>query len=163
MAALAARAVGVLERDDESRTMAALAERTVGVLERDDEKMQQGYTLMCQNREVFLLDEDGRIVHEWRSDHLVFCAYLLPGGNLLRDGSESADAPCFQAGGAAGFVEVVDWHGEQLWSFTAVPFDAFLTHHDLEPLPNGNVLVMCWERKRCCVRQEGGGGTRAVQ
>ena len=28
-----------------------------------------------------------------------------------------------------------------------MPYDAFLTHHDLEPMPNGNVLVLCWERK----------------
>ena len=97
-----------------------LAERTVGVLERKHQHMQPGYTLLCQNHETYLLDEDGAVVHQWRSARLVFCAYLLPGGNLLRDGSESYDAPCFSAGGAAGFLEVVDWDNKPVWSFSAV-------------------------------------------
>ena len=122
-------------------------ERTVGVLERDDAKMQTGLTLLCAGRETYLLDEDGREVHRWRAPRPVFAAYLLPSGNLLRDGSESIDAPSFQAGGAAGVVEEVTWDGEVVWSWAALPYEAYLTHHDLEPMPNGNVLVMCWERK----------------
>ena len=121
--------------------------RTVGVVARDSRRMQPGYTLICVSREVYLLDEDGLIVHSWSARRNVFCAHLLPGGHLLRDGSENVDAPCFSAGGAAGYVEVVDWDGVLVWSFTALPFDSFLTHHELEPLPNGNVLVLCWERK----------------
>ena len=39
------------------------------------------------------------------------------------------------------------WDNEVVWSFARLPYDAYLTHHDLEPLPNGNVLLLCWQRK----------------
>ena len=42
--------------------------RTVGVVERKD-AMQPGYTLFCAGLEVYLIDADGRVVHEWRSEH----------------------------------------------------------------------------------------------
>lgn len=129
------------------KTEVPLAERTVGVLDRNDAKMQKGYTLFCASQETYLIDEDGRVVNEWRSSRPVFCAYLLPNGNLLRDGSENVEAPCFQAGGAAGFVEEVTWDNEPVWSYAVKPYTSFLAHHDLEPMPNGNVLLLCWERK----------------
>lgn len=124
-----------------------MAERTVGVLHRDDEKVMKGYVLICSGKETFLLDEDGRVVHEWRSRRAVFVAHLLPNGNLLRDGSENLEAPCFKAGGAAGFLEMVSWDNEVIWEYNVLPYSQFLTHHDLHPLPNGNVLLLSWERK----------------
>lgn len=45
-----------------------LSERTMGVVHRDDEAIQPGYTLLCFDREVYLIDEDGRVVHEWTSE-----------------------------------------------------------------------------------------------
>jgi len=124
-----------------------LSSRTVGVLDRNDEKMQNGYTLLAIGCEVFLIDEDGRRVHSWTSDRSVFCAYLLPNGNLLRDGSENLEAPCFSAGGAAGWIEEVTWDNKVVWSYGVSPYTTFLSHHDLEVLPNGNVLVLVWQRK----------------
>jgi hypothetical protein len=125
----------------------ALAERTVGVVDRDDALLMPGCTLFCAGLETYLIDADGRVVHEWRSERPVFAAYLLPNGNLLRDGSENEVAVAFRAGGAAGWVEEVTWEGAPVWSFAKLPYDAFLTHHDLEPMPNGHVLMLCWERK----------------
>lgn len=75
------------------------------------------------------------------------CCYLLPDGCLLRDGSESDFAAEFRTGGAAGYLEVVTWEGELVWSYSHSPYLDTLTHHDLEPLPNGNVLIMTWERR----------------
>lgn len=89
----------------------------------------------------------GWACREWHSRRNVFAAYLLPSGNLLRDGSENEVAVAFRAGGAAGYVEEVTWEGEVVWSFSRLPYNAYLTHHDIEPMPNGNVLLLCWERK----------------
>ena len=36
--------------------------------------------------------------------------------------------------------------GSLLWGFE-IDDDRFLSHHDLEPLPNGNVLVTVWDKK----------------
>ena len=74
-----------------------MEERTVGVVERDDSKIFGGLTLLCAGLETYLIDSDGRVVHEWRSERPVFAAYLLPNGNLLRDGSENDIAVAFQA------------------------------------------------------------------
>jgi hypothetical protein len=123
-----------------------LESRTVGVLDRDDDAVQPGYALLCAGREVYLLDLDGRVVHEWRAARNVFVAHLLPNGNLIRDGSDCDIAVAFKAGGAAGYVEEVTWDNELVWQFSKLPYASFLTHHDLEPMPNGNVLMLCWER-----------------
>lgn len=103
--------------------------------------------MMSVGRETYLFDSDGRVVHEWMSSRIVFCTYLLPNGNLLRDGSENIIAVGFRTGGAAGFVEEVTWDGQRVWAFQLNPVHSYLSHHDLQPLPNGNVLMMTWARK----------------
>jgi hypothetical protein len=132
----------------QTSTAVPVPERTVGVVSRRDELLAAGCTLLFAGKDTFLIDAEGRVVHEWPSARLTFCGYLLENGDLLRDGSESADAPLFKAGGAAGYVERVTWDNELVWRHCAGPYTRFLTHHDLEPLPNGNVLVLAWERVR---------------
>eukprot|EP00438_Fugacium_kawagutii_P015927 Skav217908 [mRNA] locus=scaffold795:191158:192594:+ [translate_table: standard] len=121
--------------------------RTVGVVSRNDTKMCSGYTLFNASRETYLINEDGQMVHQWRSRRQVFISYLLPSGNLLRDGGAALDSPGFQAGGAAGVVEEVTWDNTLVWVYDFYPYQQCLSHHDLEPLPNGHVLVLAWERK----------------
>lgn len=123
------------------------SDRTVGVLAKQDGKCSEGYNLMTFNKQIFLFDCDGRVVNEWISSRNCFCCYLLENGNLLRDGSDANFAPEFRTGGSAGYVEVVTWDNELVWSFDHAPYFERLTHHDLEPLPNGNVLIMSWEKK----------------
>lgn len=124
-----------------------LCERTVGVVARDDARVSPGYTLFTPfSRDTYLVDLDGRVVHSWVGSRSSAMVYLLPNGHLLRDGSEDTANTLFRAGGAAGHVEVVTWDNEPVWSFSYQPYDAHLTHHDMEPLPNGNVLLLAWER-----------------
>ncbi len=124
-----------------------LHERTVGVVDRADGRVLAGPTLFSQGRETYLIDLDGRVLHSWRAQRNVFCARLRPNGNLLRDGSENVEAVSFRAGGASGYVEEVTWDNEPVWRFTALPYSATLTHHSVEPMPNGGALLLCWERK----------------
>ena len=47
---------------------------------------------------------------------------------------------------AGGRFQKLNWDGDVIWDFTF--FDTLYTpHHDIEPLPNGNILVICWEVK----------------
>mmetsp|Transcript_666 Transcript_666/g.801 ORF Transcript_666/g.801 Transcript_666/m.801 type:complete len:469 (-) Transcript_666:949-2355(-) len=125
-----------------------IEERTVGTLHLNEDKAQDGYTLFSKGFDTFLINNDGKVVHEWSSkSRKVFVAHLLKNGNLLRDGNESLNAPLLQTGGAAGYIEEVTWDNELVWRFNFRPFEVFLSHHNFEPLPNGNVLVLCWERK----------------
>ena len=119
---------------------------TVGVVSCRD-GVCPGYTLLSVSRTTYLIDREGRVLHTWASMREVFVAYLLPSGNLLRDGGDLELAPQFTAGGASGYLEEVTWHNELVWSWSALPRFAYLSHHDVTPLPNGNVLVLMWERK----------------
>uniref|UniRef100_A0A7S1EZK5 Uncharacterized protein n=1 Tax=Noctiluca scintillans TaxID=2966 RepID=A0A7S1EZK5_NOCSC len=119
---------------------------TVGVVA-CQEGVCEGYTLFSQARTTYLLDKEGCLMHTWIAKRDIFVSYLRSTGNLIRDGNELELTPQFQAGGAAGYVEEVTWENELVWSWCAQPRFRYLTHHDLELLPNGNVLVLVWEKK----------------
>ena len=70
--------------------------------------------------------------------------YLLENGNLLRTASVTNST--FQAGGSGGRVEEYDWAGNPVWSYD-YSSTQYLLHHDIERLPNGNVLMIAWEMK----------------
>eukprot|EP00929_Paragymnodinium_shiwhaense_P014834 TRINITY_DN122800_c0_g1_i1.p1 TRINITY_DN122800_c0_g1~~TRINITY_DN122800_c0_g1_i1.p1 ORF type:complete len:504 (-),score=34.78 TRINITY_DN122800_c0_g1_i1:58-1455(-) len=106
-----------------------------------------GYTLLSAGFTTYLINNDGCVMHTWQAKRATFVAYLRSNGNLVRDGNELELAPQFNAGGAAGYVEEVTWDNELVWCWSALPRFRYLTHHDVELLPNGNVLVLCWEKK----------------
>jgi hypothetical protein len=138
----------------QSTSNLAYDDRSVGVVRNESDHVSAGYNLVCVSNETYLLDANGMVVHEWRSSRDVFCAKLRENGNLVRDGGETQFTPSFRTGGAAGYIEEVDWGGKLLWRHTFRPSDIFLTHHDIELMPNGNVLVLVWEKisKDCAMR-----------
>ncbi len=108
-----------------------------------------GYTLFAplELERTYLMDMKGKIVHTWKTDTRPgLSEYLLPNGHLLRAGNlELANG--FKTGaGAGGRVEELDWDGNLLWRFDYAS-DTHIQHHDIAPLPNGNVLILAWERK----------------
>ncbi|MCC6489033.1 MAG: aryl-sulfate sulfotransferase, partial [Candidatus Hydrogenedentes bacterium] len=108
------------------------------------------YTLLSTvgSPDAYLLDKQGRIVHQWETNSLPGqTAYLLENGHLLKTGSKNMQGNgVFSGGGAGGVVEEYDWDGQRVWRFE-YDSDAHLLHHGLTPLPNGNVLMIAWERK----------------
>ena len=109
----------------------------------------QGYTLYAPLRgnETLLLNMEGRVVHKWTSAHHPSnCAYLLPNGDLLRSSKVMGNEVFGSRGPSGGRVELFDWEGNQLWDFVFSIGDHH-QHHDMEPLPNGNVLILAWERR----------------
>ena len=108
----------------------------------------EGYTLFAPIRSTttYLIDMDGNVVHSWESDsqpgHAV---YLLENGNLLRCARERENET-FRGGGVGGRVQEFAWDGTVVWEFVYSNGE-HCQHHDIEPLPNGNVLLIAWERK----------------
>ena len=49
-------------------------------------------------------------------------------------------------GGVGGGIQRISWDGDILWTHEVSNND-YQHHHDVEPLPNGNVLIIAWERK----------------
>lgn len=99
---------------------------------------------VSRSRTVNLMEMGTRqIVHTWSCDKnpAYHAGYLLENGNLLR----SAEAINMDiTGGAGGIVEEIEWDGSVVWSFEYNSSQVRL-HHDIAPMPNGNVLMIAWE------------------
>ncbi len=107
-----------------------------------------GFTLIAplQSKRVYLVDMAGDEVHSWLTESKPGVAtYLTPRGTLLKC-QRSIDHPIFQdAGGHGGGIQELDWNGDVLWNFRWDSEDG-LSHHDIEEMPNGNVLLIAWDR-----------------
>jgi len=115
-----------------------------------DPKAYKGYNLFSpmNHTKTYLIDNDGKVVNMWTCD----CepgetAYLLPNGNLLRAGRVSSTNLTFNPPpGHGGRIQEYTWDGKLVWEYKFYN-DKQIQHHDICPLPNGNVLLLVSERK----------------
>ena len=118
-----------------------------GVLLYDKPNSYDGYTLFSPmgSRTVYLIDMEGQVVHTWKTEYTPGSyAMLLENGNLLRGGSLQGAPAAF--GGAGGIVQEIDWDGKVVWEYKLMTQDA-VQHHCFSRMPNGNTLILAWERK----------------
>jgi hypothetical protein len=114
----------------------------------NDLRAFQGYTLIApmSSNTTYLIDMQGRVVQKWESDcNPAVSAYLLENGHLLRPGALKTQSFGFGPG-AGGRVQEFTWGGERVWDYTFAS-EKRLPHHDVTRLPNGNVLMIVWEKK----------------
>ena len=114
----------------------APAAKTVGLLLNEPEAFG-GYTLFnkTDSRTIYLIDNQGRVVHRWELDDYVLFARLLENGNLLTMPRHKPDVP-------GRHVTEVDRNGNTLWECTqGIP------HHDVLKMPNGNLLLLSRQDK----------------
>lgn len=121
---------------------------TVGLLEYSQGDNQEGYVLFAPlySTTTYLLNKCGEKVHTWESMYKPgLSVYLLADGSILRSGN--VDNPVFKiGGGAGGIIERIGWDGTLMWSYN-LSSTTMCQHHDIYPLPNGNVLAIIWEAK----------------
>ena len=107
----------------------------------------EGYTLYNSNnsRSTHLINMQKQTVHTW--NHALgggYSVYLLENGNLLRPAAIQGA----QLRGAAysGLIQEINWSGQVVWEY---PYSSptYIAHHDIEPMPNGNILLIAWEVK----------------
>jgi len=121
--------------------------QTVGLILNSEESLN-GYTLFAPNtsNKTYLINNCGEIINTWESDYNVgLSVYLLENGNLLRT-KKIIENSSFIGGGVGGGIEEYNWEGELIWEYTYAN-DLVHHHHDIEPLPNGNILILAWEKK----------------
>ena len=110
----------------------------------NNEQSYNGYTLFApsSNRTTYLIDNCGELINSWESNFFPGnSAYLLENGNLLR----AARIPnSFQGGGTGGRIEMYNWEGDLIWGYDYAS-DTYNQHHDVEFLPNGNILLIAWD------------------
>jgi hypothetical protein len=138
-----------LEKLEDRRLLAAVCSSgrdnfTVGLVA-CTEDAYEGYTLVAPDRsdDAFLVDVHGRLVNAWQNGPYSGRrgSYLGEDGSLYSSGT--IPNPAQAAGGVTGALYIQDWDGNITWNFNYS--DATRTlHHDLEVMPNGNVLAFAW-------------------
>ncbi len=117
-------------------------------LVRFEDNAFEGYTLFAPMRSTttYLVNMRGDVVHKWKGEHPPGQAvYLLDNGRLLKCAHPPGQRH-FHGGGLGGLIREYDWDGRPVWEFSYSD-DKHCQHHDIEPLPNGNVLVLASEKK----------------
>ena len=114
----------------------APAAKTVGLLLNEPEAFG-GYTLFKKIRSstIYLIDNQGRVVHRWELDDNPLFARLLENGNLLTFPNDTLDVPGRHA-------TEVDRNGNILWKCIQG-----ILHHDGLKMPNGNLLLLSRQHK----------------
>lgn len=120
---------------------------TIGLILNTDQAYQ-GYTLFApkHNTMTYLMNNNGQVVHSWTASLYEpgQSVYLLENGHLLR--ACMTRGQLSTGGGEGGRIEEYDWDGNLVWELD-FSTDQYMQHHDIEPLPNGNILLIAIEKK----------------
>ncbi len=121
--------------------------QTVGLFV-NDSRAWEGYTLIAPKHygSTYLINNQGRLVHSWSGSKYEpgQSVYLLENGNLLR--ACMVKGQLSSGGGEGGRVEEYDWDGNLVWQLD-YSTSQYTQHHDIKPLPNGNILMLVVEKK----------------
>ncbi len=112
-------------------------------------EVSDGVTLFTINDpeyRTYLIDNDQEIINTWQhSTSSASMPYLLPDSTLLFPGRVQ-DPEYMDVSSAGGRLIKYNWDGEIIWDYIFAD-SMYIQHHDIEPLPNGNVLLLAYERK----------------
>ena len=91
----------------------------------------------------------GEIVHRWNDP------VFKPGNGIrleengllyVTKGKNALSNSFIHAGGGGEKVEIRDWDNRLLWTYT-INDSTQRMHHDIQVLPNGNILAIVWDHK----------------
>jgi arylsulfotransferase ASST/type IX secretion system substrate protein len=122
------------------------SQQTVGLFSNTPESYN-GYTMFSPmtSTTTYLIDNCGEKVHSWNSSKKPgLSSYILEDGTLLR--TKNLTNSNFEAGGSGGGIEMLDWNSNEIWDYT-ISTSTECQHHDIEYLPNGNILAIVWDSK----------------
>jgi hypothetical protein len=122
--------------------------RTVGLMINDTSSVFKGYTLFGPKHDTntFLINNEGRIIRQWSGSLYEpgQSIYLLENGHILR--TCMTKGKLSTGGGEGGRIEEYDWDNKLVWSMD-ISTDTYMQHHDIRPLPNGNIIMLVVEKK----------------
>jgi len=113
----------------------------------DEDTVEDNLIFAIKNggNEAFLLNKTGNKIKVWNfgDSYLGNDLEILPDGKLL--GIFKAPNPHIIFGGRSGIIRIIDTDGSIYWEYT-YSTENYIAHHDVEMLPNGNILFLAWER-----------------
>ena len=126
-----------------------------GVKPGEDNRAFDGYVFYAEHNTAmsrtvgnttWLLNSKFQPVHRWDSQNTALEGvgpYLLENGNVVRPFSKG-DWLSMEDFYVASFtsLEIIDWDGNRLWEFDYCTPHSHCMHHDFEPMPNGNILLI---------------------
>jgi len=105
----------------------------------------EGYTLFPSLDMVYLIDNCGQLVHEWScGNDASLSTYLMNDGNLLFMSKLNNNNTFVGGGGGGGRLEIYAPDNNLIWQYDYYQPNQYCIHHDVEPLPNGNILAIVW-------------------
>ncbi|HET6226780.1 MAG TPA: aryl-sulfate sulfotransferase [Bacteroidia bacterium] len=117
------------------------------------------YTSYSSGKTTVLVDTGDasacKIVKTWtHSENAGYSSYIEPGGVLWRTVTYSSNS--FTGGPITGQLQKYAYDGTKLWDFV-YSTAAYCSHHDICPMPNGNVLIIAYESKTAAEVTAAGG------
>jgi len=117
----------------------------------------EGYTLFTPGGSgggatTYLKDNSLNNIQTWsHSNGAASMPYLIQGDepgweNTLLVYPYRVNNPTMDTGGVGGAFECLTWDGDFVWGYELSNTN-YQHHHDVEPLPNGNILMIAWEKK----------------
>jgi len=109
----------------------------------------EGYTLYStyntiQNSSI-LISNNEDVIQAWVHENgPASMPYLMPDSSIIYP--YRVPNPSMIAPGVGGGIQRIDWNGTIIWDYLFSD-SLYQHHHDIEILPNGNVLILVWERK----------------
>lgn len=110
------------------------------------------YTLVpnWSDAKAYLVDGEGQVAREWTLSGqpraaVYFIDYQNDGDHDLLAGYYVENDYMSANGSGGGGIEILDWSGASEWNYV-LSDDRYYSHHDVEPLPNGNILILSFER-----------------
>ena len=131
---------------EDTRALAGVTEKRGLILK--TEMATPGYVLFSPSfgTDTYLMNLSGEIVHNWSGNlNTMLNGYLFENGHLFRL-ERDENLPVFAFGGQAGIIREYDWDGNLIWDYKLAT-EKELLHHDIEIMPNGNVLAICYEAR----------------
>ena len=102
----------------------------------------------------YLINKAGEKLHIWNFEaNLGNDFELLPNGKAL--GIFKPSDPVISFGGYGGIIKLINPDSSIDWEFPYYS-DNYIAHHDVEMLPNGNVIFLVWEKITALEAQQAG-------
>lgn len=105
-----------------------------------------GYIFAIENgqKSCYLIDHNGNQINRWDFDlNLGQDIEISKDGNLI--GLFKVSDPNITFGGQGGIIRKISKEGNTIWEYR-ISDENEIAHHDIELLPNGNILALVWTR-----------------